>query len=211
MAKEKSKLSGVKFVTPPFRLSFPHLFEPHLAPRAKEPKYSITMLIPKEDAETRKEIDKQLRAAAAEAWGKDPKKWPKIRWPWRDGDRKSQYKGYEGHMTLTADTNNPPGIVDRKLNDILNQREVYAGCYCRAQVVAKAVPGIGEDDEGNPKNFVKLYLQHVMFWEKGEAFSQGGDPKKAFASFADEDGEIEEVGDGDDSGSFAEDEINVGF
>ena len=202
--KEKKKLKGVKFVTPPFRLSFPHLFEPHKAPQAKDPKYSITMLFPK-DSEERKLMNTKLRLAAAECWGKDKEKWPKIHWPWRDGDDKAEYKGYAGHDYASADTkaDSPPGVVNRQREDILNPRDIYAGCYARAEVTAKAIPGIGVDDNGKPKNFVKFYLSHVMFWQKGEAFGAGGSAKDAFAEIADEADESDDSG--DDNGSDGED------
>lgn len=202
-AKEQ-KLAGVKFVTPPFRLSFPHIFEPHKAPQARDAKYSITMLFPKEfenekDEAAFKDMKKKLRKAAAECWGPDKTKWPKISWPERDGDEKSELNGYEGHVYYAANSNDPPGVVDRDLEDIVDKNKIYPGCYCRAEVVAKAVPGVGADDSGKPKNFVKFYLQHVMFWADGERLGGGGgSAKDAFSEFAD-DADDGDDDDGDDS------------
>lgn len=196
--REEKKLTGVKFVSPPFRLSFPHLFEPHKAPKAKEPKYSLSGLIPKDDEETKKFLHKKLIRAAKECWGEDKTKWPKINWPWRDGDDKSDMTGYEGHWYFGADSSNPPGVVDRKANDIINERDIYAGCYVRAELVAKAIPEVGTDDSGKPRNFVKFYLQHVMFWEDGEKLGGGGDAKNAFKEFAEDD----DSDDGDEDEDF---------
>lgn len=211
---DKPKLSGVKFVTPRFRLSFPHVFEPHKAPQAKEPKYSITMLVPK-DSEEFKILKKKLRVAAAECWGKDPAKWPKISWPWRDGDEKAQYAGYADNWSIAADTDNPPGVVNRDREEIVNPKDVYAGGFCRAEVVAKAIPGVGRDDNGKPKNFVKFYLQHVWFLGGGEKFGPGGSAEDAFADIeedfgddadgSDSDGADDDFDDssGDDDGEFS--------
>lgn len=201
--KEGPKLAGVKFVTPPFRLSFPHIFEPHKAPKAQKAKYSITMLFPKdiEDPKMAEEFanfKKNLRKAAREAWGKDKLKWPKIFWPERDGDEKAEYPGYEGHVYYNADSDNPPGIVDRDREEILDKAKIYPGCYCRAEVVAKAIPEVGVDDSGKPKNFVKFYLQHVMFWEDGERIGGGGDAKAAFSDYSDDDDDDSDDSDDDD-------------
>jgi hypothetical protein len=188
--KGDKKLAGVKFVTPRFRLSFPHCFEPHKATDDAPPKYSITMLVPK-DSEEFKTLKGKLREAAAEAFGADPKKWPKISWPWRDGDEQEQYAGYAGHYAISADTNDPPGVVNRDREDIVNPRDLYAGGFARAEVTAKAIVGVGVDDDKKPKNWVKFYLQHVWFLGGGEKFGPGGNAKDAFADI-DEDFEVDD-------------------
>lgn len=200
---DRPKLSGLKFVTPRFRLSFPHIFEPHAFDDKAEPKYSIVMLVEKDSTEFT-ELRKKLRSAAAEAWGKDPKKWPKIEWPWRDGDASEDLSGYAGMYAISADSQDPPGVVNRDREDVVNQRDVYAGGFARAEVVAKAVPNVAK------KNFVKFYLQHVWFLGGGEKFGPGGNAKDAFANI-DEDFE-DDGGDSDnDDMEFDDSEMDLGF
>jgi|SRR5579859_6083471 len=203
--EERKKLSGVRFVSPPFRLSFPHIFKPHSWDGKAEPKYSIVMLVPKagkasfqlgeKKVTARQFMDAQLRKAAREAWGKEKEKWPKIFWPWRDGDESADKPGYEGHDHVQADSKSPPEILDRNREALMSEREIYPGCYCKALLTAVAVPGVGKDDSGKPKNFVKFYLNAVQFWEDGEKLGGGGDAKKAFAEA--DDGEEDEGGDDD--------------
>ena len=205
MAKknDEKKLAGVKFVTPVFRCSFAHVFEPHKAPKAEKAKYSVTMLYPKDGKPEkalggltpRQFLNKMLNKAAAECWGTDKEKWPKIERPFRDGDEKADYQGYEGHMYCVADTleGRAPGVIDRKLNDIVDKSEFYSGCYARASVTAKAVPDVGG------KNFVKFYLNHVMFWEDGDAFGSAGNAKDAFAEFGEPDDDDDDGGDEDEN------------
>lgn len=197
---DKKKLAGLKFVTPKFRLSFPHIFEPHAFNETSEPKYSIVMLVEKEGEEFA-ELKKKLCSAAAEAWGKDPKKWPKIEWPWRDGDEQENLSGYAGMFAISADSQDPPGIVNREREDVVNQRDVYAGGYARAEVVAKAVPNVAK------KNFVKFYLQHVWFLGGGEKFGPGGNAQDAFADID------EDFDDGGESNAedFDENDMDLGF
>lgn len=215
MAKnEAQKSDGVKFVSPVFRLSFPHLFEPRAFERngkpQGDPKYSLVGLIPKKAKKDSKLGDltpyefmtRKLRQAAAECWGKDPKQWPTIQWPWKDGDADDiEYNGYEGHWYFSADTKNPPGVVDRSREDIIKPNAIYAGCYCRAELVAKAVEQVAK------KDWVKFYLQHVMFWEEGEKLGGGGNARDAFEEVA-EDGDDDVA---DDDSWLDEDNNDVPF
>ncbi len=195
--KENQKLSGVKFTTPTFRLSFPHLWKPHKATPTADPKFSICMLFPK-DAD-RKLMNDALLKAGIECWG--PKaKWPKVALPWRDGNEKSDLAGYEGQIYANADTRaeSPPGVVNRN-REPADQNEVYAGCYARAVVTAKAIPNVGG------KNYLKFYLNHVQKVADGEHLDGRDDAATAFADDLPSDGGDDGLGgdiesDDDDDG-----------
>lgn len=207
--KENNKLAGVKVTTPPFRLAFEHVYKPHLAPQAKEPKFSIRALFPKTgkplkelNGKTPEQFLKGIaKQAAAEAWGKDPKKWPKINWPFKDGDEKSDYSGHEGHFFINADSNQAPELYSRDAQrlDAMDDRTIYAGCYARARLTCKATPNVAG------KNYVKFYLNGVMFWADGEQFG-GGDSGAEFAKFAESEGGNDDLDTGAD-----DDEIDLGF
>lgn len=188
MAKHKlpDKLSGVKFTTPKFRLSFPHLFEPTKYDKNSKPAYSIVMLFPKD--QDLSSMKKSILSAAKEAFGADRKKWPKgLSLPWRDGDDKEDLAGYEGHFYAGAKSYNKPVVVDRDKNKIEIEDDIYGGCYARAVLVAKAT-------EAGGKFYITLYLQAVQFIADGERFGGGVNLDEDFDDLEDDDtdGEFEE-------------------
>lgn len=123
-------------MTPEFRVSFPAVFKPRVQQNDDgspgTPKYELTMLFAK-GADLSK-----LKAAAQEAvrekWGDKPPK--NLRSPFRDqGDK--ELEGYEaGAFFIRATSIQKPGLVDRWREDIIDETEVYAGCYARATLRA---------------------------------------------------------------------------
>ncbi len=164
-------------VTPNFRISYPHLFKPQLNKLSNQMEFSVTALFQK-DADLSK-----LKAAAAEAitakWGPDKAKWPKnLRTPFRDqGERiqaakdaeKTPPSGYEaGSIYLNLKSKQRPGIVDAQMNEIIDETQLYAGCWARASVSCYAY-----DQAGN--RGVSFGLQHIQKVKDGETLS--GRPK----------------------------------
>lgn len=178
-----------KVVTHRVRLSYAHLFEPAKSNfEGQEPKYSVVILIPK-NTPGGKEDYKKLRAAQKAALEKGrnskfggtiPKKWKDTI---HDGDEEADLEKnpeYEGHWYLSVSAKTRPGIVDRDMNDILDQTEVYSGCYARVSV--NAFPYAGQ------AKGVSFGLNHVQKLGDGEhlggAFTKAEDD---FAEPADED------------------------
>jgi len=129
-------------VTGEVRLSFVHLFTPYARPGQTEAKYSVTVLVPKSDVATKQRIDAAINAAIElgikKTWnGVRP---PVLGIPVYDGDGTRPSDGMpfgpecKGHWVFTASSKNPPQIVDAQLNPIINQTEVYSGCYGRVSV-----------------------------------------------------------------------------
>jgi hypothetical protein len=148
-------------ITGKFRVSFPYVFRPGKAMNpGAEPKYSLTMLFPK-DADLSK-LKAAATAAATEKWGLDQTKWPKgLRNPFRDQSEK-EFEGYEkGCIFITATSKQRPGLVDAKLQDIIEEKDFYPGCYARASVRAFAY-----DQTGN--RGVSFGLQNVQKLADGE-------------------------------------------
>lgn len=126
------------------RMNFVHVFEPHAGEQGQEPKYSVTVLVPKSDTATKKAIDAAIEEAAtygtAAKWqGKRP---PKLNTPIHDGDgvRPSDGQPFgaecKGHWVFTASSKEqwPPEVVDRDINPIIDRNAVYSGCYGRVSV-----------------------------------------------------------------------------
>ena len=176
MSEEKYK----KVVTPKFRVSYPHIFKPQkpLAGSTGNPKYAITMLIPKviegtaaEKAAHQAKIDAiktVVKEALIKEWGTDASKRPKgLKNPVRDGDTDPTYSDKpecKGMLVLTARNETKPGLIDANMQPILSEKEFYAGCYARATIQAFAY--------NHPMNKgIALSLQNVQKLEDGAAFT----------------------------------------
>ena len=133
-----------RVVTGKVRLSYVHLFKPYSAVEGGEEKYSVTVLIPKEDAETKKRIDNAIEAAAKEATQKiwNGVRPPKIAIPIYDGDgvRPSDDMPFgdecKGDWVIidSFEADQAPEIVDKFRNPIVDQSEVYSGMYGRVAI-----------------------------------------------------------------------------
>lgn len=128
----KAKRTNTKVTTGEIRISYPHVWEPY-AMEGNEPKYSVSIIIPKTDKETLKAIKEATEQAKEEGKNKWNGKVPgNLKTPLRDGDiDRPDDEAYKGCYFLNANSKNKPGIVDRDVQPILDQSEVYAGCYAR--------------------------------------------------------------------------------
>lgn len=130
--KITAKRTGTKVTTGKVRLSYAHLFEPH-AIEGNEPKYSVSVIIPKSDKETLQAIKDAVNQAKEDGKAKWNGKVPtNVKTPLRDGDTEREGdEAYAGCYFLNANSKNKPGIVDKDVQPILDQSEVYSGCYAR--------------------------------------------------------------------------------
>lgn len=128
----KAKRTGTKVTTGKIRLSYVHLFEPY-AIEGNEPKYSASLIIPKDDKETLKVIKEAIEEAKELGKSKFGGKTPaNLKTPLRDGDEeRPDDESYENSFFLNANSRNKPGIVDVNVHPILDETEVYSGCYAR--------------------------------------------------------------------------------
>jgi len=180
----KVDFEKVKCITPVFRLSFPQLHEAKSFNNS-EPKYSIEMLIAK-DVDLKKPADKQKYSmhqiafnAGVASWGADTSKWPKnYKKPWRDGDTKAERDGYAGHYYIRASSKKQPGMVDAARRKVLTDVETvfYAGCYCRAEIIAFTYDTAGNKGIG-------FALQNIQKVAEGEPFSGRQDAAEAFSMY----------------------------
>lgn len=133
-----------RVMTGKVRLSYVNVFKPRAAREGQEEKYSCTILVPKTDVKTKAAIDAAINAAinkgVSDCWnGQKP---PRPAIPVYDGDEVRPSDGEEfgpeckGHWVFTASAkvDYKPGVVDINAQPILNQSEVYSGCYARVSV-----------------------------------------------------------------------------
>lgn len=118
------------------RLSYFHGWEPTSINSGPE-RYSVSVLIPKDDKETVKAINDAVDAAIEEGiskfGGKKPNK-AAIKLPLRDGDTEREDEAYAGHWFINANSKTAPQIVDKAVKPILDRDEVYSGCYARVSL-----------------------------------------------------------------------------
>ena len=127
--------ANVTKVIVPCRLSYAHLWEPDSI-NGSEPKYSVSCIIDKNDKETIAKIKKAIEVAKDEGKGKWGGKIPaNLKTPLRDGDiDRPEDEAYADSMFLNANSKQAPQIVDRQVQPILDQSEVYSGCYGRVSI-----------------------------------------------------------------------------
>lgn len=132
---------ATKVLTGEVRLSYAHLSQPYANPKqpGAEPKYSVTLLIPKTDIATKADIDSAMQAAYENAVAND---WKGLRPQLKnaliydgDGVRTDGSRfGPEcaGHWVITASSKRKPQVVDiSNVNVELAPQDVYSGMYAR--------------------------------------------------------------------------------
>lgn len=129
---------ATKVITNKVRFSYVNIFRSRAFREGQDAKFSICLLIPKEDkaglAKIQRAIDEAVQEGISSKWGgKQPKN---LKLPLRDGDleRADEAPEYEGMMFLNAHSDSKPGIIDKDLNEILDPDEVYSGCWGRASI-----------------------------------------------------------------------------
>ena len=165
-------------ITPEFRAAFISVFRATSMKNAdgsvNKPKYSIRAAFPptaKLDA-----LKKEAEAAAKEKWGdKIPKT---LRSPFRTNEElENPIVGIGDDwvvMTFSANEDRRPGIVDAKLQDIIDDSDVYSGAWYRAQVRAFAYENAGNKG-------VSFGLQNVQKLRDDDPIGSGRIPaSKAF-------------------------------
>ena len=131
-----NKTNSTKVVTGVVRLSYEHVWEP-ASVNGSNPKYSVSLIIPKSDTKTiaaiNQSIDNAIRDGAAKFGGKIPPKGA-LKLPLRDGDTEREDEAYRDAYFINANSTTAPQIVDRSVQPILDRSEVYSGCYARVSI-----------------------------------------------------------------------------
>lgn len=123
-----------KVKTGEVRLSYAHLFEPH-GIDGNEPKYSVSLIIPKTDTVTLNMINRAVEEAKKQGVGKFGGKIPaNLKLPLRDGDvERPDDEAYQNAYFINASAKQKPGVLN-ELGQHATPDEVYSGCYARVSV-----------------------------------------------------------------------------
>lgn len=173
------------------RWSYANVWEPK-AMNGGEPKYSVSLIIPKSDKETLKKIRAAIQAAYTEGQaklkgnGKSVPALENIANPLRDGDQeRPDDPAYANSFFVNAKSSTAPGIVDADRQDILDRSEVYSGVYGRASITFYAF-------NKNGNKGIACGLNNLQKISDGEPL---GGKSRAEDDFADDDFTDDESGD----------------
>lgn len=173
---------ALKVLTGEVRLSYVNVITPRASQQGGEPKYSVTLLIPKSDVATKADIDSAIQAAAQEAIGKV---WggvrpPQPRIPIWDGDGVRQSgvpfgEECKGHWVITASTKMKPQVVGMdNINVELAPSDIYSGMYGRV-----TIRFFGYSNSGNKG--IGCGLGNIMKTRDGEPLAGNASAASDFA------------------------------
>jgi len=170
-------------ITPEFRAAFVSLFKATAGKNAdgttNKPKFAIRACFP--PTANIATLKKEAENAAKEKWGdKIPKT---LRSPFRANEElENPIVGIGDDwivMTFSANEDRRPGIVDAKLQDIIDDSDAYSGAWYRAQVRAFAYENAGNKG-------VSFGLQNVQKLRDDDPLGGGKIPaNKAFEPVGD--------------------------
>lgn len=149
-----TKSINTKALTSEFRMAFPAIFRPKFNDLSKKDEFSVVALFPVGADLT--ELKKAAQAAVIEKWGQNQNAWPQnLKSPFRD--QKDRVKvdpetgvealpdGYvAGAIYMNLKSAQRPGVVDQNMAEIIDESDLYGGCWVRASVNAYAY-----DHKGN--------------------------------------------------------------
>lgn len=124
-----------KLITPPFRGWFVHLNEPRGIKGDPTSDKKYQMLIPiLEDDGFWKKAEAMVKDTAREKFGQIPRK---LKSPIKEG-AESEYEELDGYKFINPGNTRRPGLVDGRLEPIVDPEELYSGAWYRASLTAYA-------------------------------------------------------------------------
>lgn len=177
-------------ITTLVRFSYLNAFEPKATPSG-DLKYSVSMLIPKEDEAGIKAFQSAINAAVQK--GIENNKFTQaqikmLRLPIRDGDEEFEAGNrgaeYKGCFFINATSKNKPGVVkaqkDSQPVPIFDPDDFYSGCYGRADVNFFPYNQAGNRGVG-------CGLNNLLMVKEGERLDGRQKAEDAFGQYTEED------------------------
>jgi len=165
-AARTEKTPNIKIRIENARFSYAHVYKPQAAVDGGDPKYSVSILIPKSAKDDIKRIQEAIKATAtanAHVWnGRVP---ADLRNPLRDGDiDKPNYPEYAGHYFINASSKQMPGVVGPDGRTPVEY--LVSGDYGRVTVQFYAYNRAGNKGVG-------CGLQNIQWLREGEPLGGG--------------------------------------
>lgn len=168
------------------RFSYANVWEAK-AVNGGTPKFSVSLIIPKDDTITIEKIKMAIQIAYKEGEGKlrgNAKSVPPlsaIKTPLRDGDvERPDDEAYKNAYFVNANSATAPGIVDKDCNPILEHSEVYSGVYGRASISFYAF-------NSNGNRGIAVGLNNLQKLRDGDPLGSKASPESDFATDDDDD------------------------
>lgn len=173
--------NSTKVVTGKVRFSYANVHEPKSI-KGSDPKYSVSLIIPKSDKKTLADIKAAIEQAKKDGVSKFGGKVPaNLKLPLRDGDlERPEDEAYKDSYFINANSKDKPGIVDKGVKPILDQSEFYSGCYGRASINFYAF-----NQNGNKG--IACGLQNLQKLSDGEPLSGRSRAEDDFSTADDDD------------------------
>lgn len=174
-----------KVVTPPFRVSFPSVFQKS-SYQGSKPKYSVTAIFHPDrftdrDRKAFVAMEALLEEACQFKFNKPVKSMPRdFKYGLRPCDEKSHMEGYniKGGFFASLSSLQQPQVIDREKQPILAEEGLYPGCWARATVT-----GYGYDNVGRG---VAFGLHNLQFLGDDANFTGRMDAEDDFDDDADQ-------------------------
>ena len=128
-------MSGRKRIVVPCRFAYVNCFSPNS--RFGDKKFSVTILISKDDSDTVEMINEAIEFTKENAINKWNGRIPNnLHLPLHDGDdEKPDMQTFKNCFYLNAKSTEAPQIVDKNVQPIEDRSELYAGCYGNVSLV----------------------------------------------------------------------------
>lgn len=177
--------TSIKIKTNVVRFSYAHVFEPHRVNDKSDAKYSVMLLLDKNDEGCRKTA-KQINDAVKEIYEAEKnglfkgKKLDAIRNPLRDGDKEhGDDPAYKGMWFVNASAKTAPGVIDRA-GQPLDEESFYSGCYGKASFALCPYAVTGNAGVG-------AFINNILKTKDGEKLSGKASAASDFADDLDDD------------------------
>ena len=176
-----NKFNATKVVTGKVRFSYLHVFKPNSI-NGGEPKYSVSLIIPKSDRDTIGKIENAIElakeAGKAKWGGRIPSN---IKMPLRDGDEeRPDDDTYANSFFVNANCTTKPGLVYKDgRTAIVDETDLYSGCYGRASITFYAF-------NANGNRGIACGLNNLMKLEDGESLGGRVSAEKDFEGYTEE-------------------------
>lgn len=182
--------SATHVTTGKVRLSYANIWKARAINEGDEPKYSVSLIIPKSDKATLAKITNAIKTAKVEGKEKLVNKQgnvpENIKTPLRDGDTDETKAGdpaYANCYFLNCSSKQRPKIVDRNVQQILDEEAVYSGCYARVSLNFYAF-------NSNGNKGIAAGLGNIQFIADGEPLGGSSRPEDDFADDFEDDSDI---------------------
>lgn len=182
-----------KVITGIVRFSYLNILEPR-AMEGQEPRYSVSLVIPKNDVNTVAAVRKAI-SAAYEAGadklrtGKTVPPIQQLKTPLRDGDSERPddevYKGcWFINASCPADADHIPQVVDTKGNHLTDGDKVYSGMYGRASISFYAFCKAGNKG-------IACGLNNLLKTADGERLGGAASAEEDFGAYMEDDAQAD--------------------